>query len=165
MKCYSWSAAGFIANNDINLTATCFKVDFPNDIFRVHASPYFWEFAFSTLANRTIQVVDSYDRSKYTSTTCIHLAFKAFEMQQFKFDMEDLDPTNGSFAQSQKDKLEKMKNWDKYPFHLFDCKKMKNKNCFSLVKKHDKVACVECKIGRVNKSIKRAQTECVRSVV
>ena len=54
-------------------------------------------------------------------------------MQQFKFNMEDLDPTNRSFAQSQKDKLEKMKNWDKYPFHLFDCKKTKNKNCFSLV--------------------------------
>ena len=66
--------------------------------------------------------------------------------------MKDLDPTYGSFTQSQKDKLEKMKNWDKYPFHLFDCKKTKNKNCFSLVKKHDKVAFVECKIGRVNKT-------------
>ena len=56
-----YTATGFIANNDINLTATCFEVDLPNDTFRVHVSPYFWEFAFSTSANRTIQVVDSYD--------------------------------------------------------------------------------------------------------
>jgi hypothetical protein len=99
VKCYSYSAAGFIDNNGINLiTATCFEVDLPNDIFRVHVSPYFWEFAFSKAADRTIRVVDSYNPSKDTSTTCIRLAFKAFEMDQFKFDMEGLDPTNRTYC-------------------------------------------------------------------
>jgi hypothetical protein len=152
VKCYSYSAAGFLDNNDINVTATCFEVDLPNDIFRVHVSPYFWEFAFSKAADRTIRVVDSYNLSKYTSTTCIRLAFKAFEMDQFKLDMEGLDPTNGTFANSQKEKLDQMKSWEKSPFHTFDCKKKKNKNCFMFVSKHDKVACTACKKGRVNKT-------------
>jgi hypothetical protein len=67
-------------------------------------------------------------------------------MEQFKFDMEGLDPTNGTFANSQKEKLNKMKDWDKSPFHTFDCKKMKNQNCFSFVSKHDKVSCTGCKM-------------------
>jgi hypothetical protein len=112
---------------------------------------------------QTIRVVDSYNHSKYTSTTYIRLAFKAFEMDQFKFDIEGLDLTNGTFANSQKQKLDQMKSWDKSPFHVFDCKKKKkNQNCFVFVSKHDKVACTVCKKGRVNKTCSKV---CVKSAV
>lgn len=85
-------------------------------------------------------------------------------MDQFKFDIEGLDPTNGTFANSQKQKLDQMKSWDKSPFHVFDCKKKKNQNCFVFVSKHDKVACTVCKKGRVNKTCSKSMCKkcCVK---
>ena len=150
VKCFSWSCSGFLANNDINITASCFEIDFSKDeCFTIHASPCFWEFVFGDAKNRTIQVVDTFEWDKYNATTCIRLAFKAFEMTQFNFNMGNLNPAVGTFANSQKEKLDKMKTWDKYPFHPFDCRKKKNHFVFEA--KHDKVPCVECKTGRVNK--------------
>ena len=40
MKCCSLSDAEFLVKNDINLTASCFEVDFSKDkCFQIHASP------------------------------------------------------------------------------------------------------------------------------
>ena len=67
VKCQSCSAAGFLSNNDINLTASCFDIDLTRDklLIHIHASPRFWKFLFSTCSDRTIEVVDNYDYSKY----------------------------------------------------------------------------------------------------
>ena len=80
VKCHSLSAMGFLANNDINLTATCFEVDFSKDN---------WQFLFSRAGDRSIQVMDSYYYSHYSATTCVCMAFKKVEMQQFNLDMPE----------------------------------------------------------------------------
>ena len=70
------------------------------------------------------------------------LPYKAFQMQQFMFEMGQLDPTRGTFANSQKAKGDEMKKWDLSPFHLF---KSQNKhNCYVFLAKHNKVPCTEC---------------------
>jgi hypothetical protein len=112
VKCLSLSPSGFLENNDINVTAFCFEVDFSKDqCLTLHASPCFWEFVFEKPENRMIKVADSFDLTKYTATTSIRLAFKKYEMQQFNLDMSNLDPSNGTFANSQKVKVDKMKDW------------------------------------------------------
>jgi hypothetical protein len=85
------------------------------------------------------------------------LAFKKYEMQQFKFDMGKLDPANGTFANSQKVKYDKMKE--------FECKE-KN-NCLSFISKHNKEKCLDCGLERVNKqcTYKRCKKCCVNFAV
>ena len=165
VKCWSLSPSGFLENNDINVTASCFEVDFSfskDQCLTLHASPCFWEFVFEKPENRVIKVADSFDLTEYKATTSIRLAFKKFEMQQFNLDMSNLDPTNGTFANSQKVKVDKMKDWIDSPFHSFECKK-KN-NCFSFVSKHNKVKCVDCGLERVNKqcTFTRCKKCCVK---
>ena len=70
-------------------------------------------------------------------------------MQQFKFEMGQLDPTRGTFANSQKFKVDEMKKWDMSPFHAFKCQKRQNHYVF--LAKHDKVPCIECGVERTNK--------------
>jgi len=71
VKCHSLSAWGFLNNNDLNVTASCFEVDFTTDqLLTIKASPRFWEFVFSAKEERTIKVVDSFDYSRYGATTC-----------------------------------------------------------------------------------------------
>lgn len=45
-----------------------------------------------------MQVVDSYNYSKYGATTCVCIAFKMFEMQQIILDMGKLDPNIDTLA-------------------------------------------------------------------
>ena len=142
VKCRSLSPAGFLLNNDINVTATCFEVDLSQEKWlQIHASPRFWMFLFSSDSDRTIEVVDQYDYSKYSATTSVRIAFKHFEHQQFKLDMGDLDPTDGTLASSQKAKLDKMKSWTNNPLEAYDCKKKKNKNYYFLMAKDNELVC------------------------
>eukprot|EP00956_Cyclotella_meneghiniana_P040613 scaffold200609_cov36-Cyclotella_meneghiniana.AAC.1 len=102
---------------------------------RIHASTRFWKwkFLFSSASDRTIEVADTYDYSKYSATICVRMAFKQFEMQHFKLNMGDLDPTiNGTLAGSQKEKLDKMKRW------------------YYLEAKDNKRVCADCRSCRVN---------------
>ena len=152
VKCRSWSASGFLANNDINLTASCFDIDLSREKWlQIHASPRFWKFLFSSESDRTIKVVDSYDWAKYSATTCVRMAYKHFEMQHFQLNMGELDPSAGTLAISQKEKLDKMKSWDNNPLKSYDCKKKKNKNYYYLVAKDSDRICADCRSGRVNK--------------
>ena len=161
--------SGFLANNNINVTALCFEVDFTkDDLFFIKASPQFWQFVLSENKHRTIKVVDSFDYRKYGATTCVRLAFKAFEMQHFKFDMGELDPLNGTLAISQKNKLDKMKNWDDSPLKDFECKKKKNQNCYCLVAKEQQVKhCADSRSRCVSKrcSVARCKKCCVKHCI
>lgn len=80
------------------------------------------------------------------------MAFKHFEMQHFKLCMKNLDPTVGTLACSQKEKLDKMKSWKENPLTPYDCKKKKNQNCYCLVAKDNELVCADCRSSRVNKS-------------
>jgi hypothetical protein len=69
------------------------------------------------------------------------MAFKAKEMS-IPCSFGDIDPMNGTFAASQKEKLDKMKGSDQEdPFYEYDCRKKRNLNCFHFVKKHTKINC------------------------
>jgi hypothetical protein len=150
VKCFSIRSAGFLENNDNNITGSCFEIEFSRDkVLTLHASPCFWQFVFEKPENRVIKVANTFAYSIYKVTTAIRLAFKKYEMQQFKFDMGKLDPANGTFANSQKVKYDRMKDWVDSPFHSFECKK-KN-NCFSFISKHNKEKCLDCGLERVNK--------------
>jgi hypothetical protein len=153
VKCRRWSVAGFLENNDINVTASYLEVDLSRVKWvHIHASSRFWKFLFSSNSERTIELVDSYDCSKYSAITCVRMAFKHFQMQMFKLDMADLDATVGTLASSQKDKLDKMKTWDKNPLKAYECKKKKNQNYYYLVAKDNELVCAGCRSSRVNKS-------------
>ena len=92
-------------------------------------------------------------RWQTSATICFHMAFKQFEMQHFKLNMGDLDPTiNGTLASSQKEKLDKMKRWVSNPFKAYECKKKKNKNYYylELEAKDNKRVCADCRSCRVN---------------
>jgi hypothetical protein len=104
-------------------------------------------------------VIDSYDYSQYSATTCVFMVLKKFEMQQFKLDMPELlDPTKGTLVSSQKDKLDKIMGWDENPICEHQCKKKKNKNYYYLVHKGDQLCCADCQCSRV--SIKCSTVRC-----
>ena len=92
------------------------------------------------------------------TTTLVRMAFKAFELG-FPCIFGELDPTVGALAESQKAKLDKMKDWVENPFHEYECKKALSH--YRLVKKHAKMNCSRCKSAPV---IEAALQRCVRSV-
>ena len=58
-----------LANNDINVTACCFDVDFSKDeLVSIHAATCFWEFLFQNKTKRMIRVANPYDTSDYGAT-------------------------------------------------------------------------------------------------
>ena len=71
----------------------------------------------------------SYNYCQCSATTCVCMAYKKFEMQQFILNMlELLVPTKGTMASSQKDELDKMMRWDENSLVAYQLKKEKNKN-------------------------------------
>ena len=142
VRCDRLSAENFLANNDINVTASCFHVDFTKDeLFSIHASPCFWEFVFQKNTDRRITTVYSLDADKYEATTCVRIAYKAFQLG-FKHSFGDIDLTRGTLAKSQKEKFDKMKDWTANPFDEYQCKKCHNH--FVLKKKSGKIRCKAC---------------------
>ncbi len=72
VKCHSLSPDSFLANNDLNVTASCIHVNFAADkLFSVHASPQFWMFLFQPCGDRTIQTVNTVNIDNYGATTAI----------------------------------------------------------------------------------------------
>jgi hypothetical protein len=151
IKCSNLSPDTFLANNDINVTACCFDVDFSSaddNLVSIHALPCFWQFIFEKSANRKLRVVKPYDTSEYEATTLVRMAFKAFELG-CPFTFGDLDPTVGTIAASQKLKFDQMKEWNDSPFHQYQCNKVST--CYKIVKKHAKENCVQCLTVSCNK--------------
>lgn len=154
IKCSNLSPETFLANNDINVTACCFDVDFSRadeNLVAIHALPCFWQFIFEQNSNRQLRVVKLYDTSEYEATTLVRMAFKGFELD-FPINFGTLDPTVGTIAESQKVKFDKMKGWNDSPFFEYQCKKVRSH--YVIVKKHSKVNCVKCLSAISNKKCK-----------
>ena len=137
------SAQNFLANNDINATAACLHLKaslgedgvpgVPKVGFTLHVSPHLWELLFLPTNEKRIKVVNPFNIENQ-STTCVRIGFKAKQMQ-IKYDLGELDPSNGTLANSQKAKLDDMKGWVSNPFAEYNLKKVSS--YFVLVKKHD----------------------------
>ena len=96
--------------------------------------------------------MDTFNVDGYDANTCVRLAFKAFQMQSFRFSLCGVDLTKGTIAQSQKEKFDKMKDWADSPFLEYTCRKpQKNRNAFIIEKKHEKIPCARCETERANK--------------
>ena len=106
VECYNLSPSTFLANNDLNVTASCFHVDFSapanSNLFTIHASPQFWTLLFQKRADRVIRPMNTFNVDGYGAITCVRIAFKAFEMPAFNFSLCGIDHTKDTIAQSQK---------------------------------------------------------------
>ena len=148
VKAHNISPSSFLANNDINITASCLLVNFANvegSLFSIHASPCFWRLVFD-ISHRIIQPVNVINAGDYKLTTLIRIAFKAFQMKQFgysfgKVDIATLDDSKLTLAKSQKNKFDEMKDWVDSPFLEYQCNPRQNGSYFAMVKKHTKVTC------------------------
>ena len=88
----------------------------------------------------------------YGASTCVRIAFKAFQMQSFGFSLCKIDLTKGTLAESQKVKFDKMKAWPDSPFLEYTCRKPhRNRNVYAIEKKNGKLPCVGCSQDRANK--------------
>ena len=140
VKCERLSTSNFLSNNDLNITGSCFHVNLADDqLFSVHASPSFWEFVFQENSKRVIKTVKPFNNGEYGGKTCVRIAFKAFEMQDFGFSFGDIEPTVGTLANSHKEKFDKMKSWADSPLHEYQCNKRVNH--YVMAKKHEKMKC------------------------
>ena len=173
VECDNLSPATLLANNDLNITGSCIGVDFDaladgGKLFTIHASPQFWTFLFQKRADRVIKPMDTFNVDGYGATTCVRLAFKAFQMQSFRFSLCGVDLTKGTLAESQKKKFDQMKDWVDSPFLEYACRKPhKNRNVFVIEKKHEKIPCACCETERANKkcSYKMCKKCCVKHCV
>ena len=110
VKCEKLSPSNFLANNDLNITASCFHVNMVDgQLFSIHAPPCFWEFVFREDCKRLLKTMKPFNDGEYEGKTCVRIAFKAYEMKDFKFTFGDIDPTFGTLANSHKEKFGKMK--------------------------------------------------------
>ena len=150
IKCSNLSPRAMLTNNDINVTACCFDVDFSKEeLISIHAAPCFGEFLFQSKTNRVIRVAKPYDTSDYEATL-VRIAFKAFDLD-LPFSFSDLTPEDvgGTIAESQKVKIDQMAAWHNSPFLTYTCKK--EKTFYKIVKKHSQEKCVKCLTKNRNK--------------
>ena len=149
VRCRNLSAKNFLQNNDINVTASCLHVDFSKDeLFELHIAPQFWKFLFDQNVNRKVSPISRLGVQNATATTCVRIAFKAFEMGiPFEFGAGG-DPTNGTLATSQKEKIDAMQMWDGNPFVHYNIKKINNH--YIMQKKVAREQCTKCKSRYIN---------------
>ena len=161
VECDNVSPLGFLENNDLNITACCFHVNVKAEqILSIHASPCFWQFLFQKKSERKIRTVNTADISKYGPTTCVRMAYKAFEMG-FPFSFGGIDPTVGTIASSQKKKIDEMTEWPNSPFHEYQCNQCRSH--FVIAKKHKKIKCSKCltRLGNTACSSKMCKQCCL----
>ena len=142
--CRNLSPETFLANNDINITASCIDIDFSSGNMKVSifASPCFWTFLFQDSLERKVQAVNTINSDAYEANTCVRIAYKAFQMEEYDipYSLGDIDFTRGTIALSGKEKFDDMKEWPDSPFHEYQCNKQGNH--FVITKKHKKIQCV-----------------------
>ena len=84
------------------------------------------------------------------NATCVRIAFKAFEMGiPFEFGAGG-DPTNGTLATSQKEKIDAMQMWDGNPSFVHDYNIKKINNHYRMQKKVAREQCTKCKSRYIN---------------
>jgi|AntRauTorckE5430_2_1112549.scaffolds.fasta_scaffold07164_2 hypothetical protein len=168
VKCSNLSPDTFMVNNDLNVTGACFNVNFAGDegskLFTIHVSPQLWTFFFKNHDERQIKAIDRGNVDLHDATTCVRIAYKAWQMPSFGFDLGSIDYTKGTLANSQKEKFDKIKNWGDNPFKEYRCNK--HGNHFVMTKRHERVYCCECRTGRANAtcSHKRCRGCCSKHV-
>ena len=76
IECQNLSPETFVANNDINITASCILVDFSSGEMKasLYASPFFLTFLFQDHVDRKIQPVNTINTDEYETNTCIRIA-------------------------------------------------------------------------------------------
>ena len=143
IKCNNLSPETFLANNGVNITASCIDIDFEsgNMTASIFASSCFWTFLFQDHFERKVQAVNTINGDVCGANTCVRIAYKAFQMEEFEiqFTLGNIDFTQGTIAVSGKDKFDQMKNWSSSSFHEYQCNKVENH--FVIAKQHKKVNC------------------------
>lgn len=161
VKCDNLSPQGFLENNDLNITACCLHVNVEKEnVFSIHASPCFWQFLFQKSTERSIRTVNVANISEYGPTTCVRMAYKAFQMS-FPFSFGGIDPTEGKIAASQKKKFDEMTAWPNSPFHEYQCNS--SGTAYVIAKKHKRINCSHCvyKNGNVSCANKMCKQCCL----
>ena len=149
VQCRNFSAKNFLQNNAINVTASFLHVDFSKDeLFELHVAPQFlWKFLFDQNVNRKVSPISMLG---VQNATCVRIAFKAFEMGiPFEFGAGG-DPTNGTLATSQKEKIDAMQMWDGNPSFVHDYNIKKINNHYRMQKKVAREQCTKCKSRYIN---------------
>jgi hypothetical protein len=152
IKCTGLSGPNFLSNNDINITGTCFHVNFQDGDepqIDLHVSPYFWKFMFPNKQENEESIISPIQESESErgAATFVRIAFKAFEMD-CKFNYTGINPTFGTIAESQKVKIDKMSDWPKTPFAEYEV--TKTQNYYKLVSTSKFTHCTKCTKGRAN---------------
>ena len=133
----------FLRNNDINITAPCFLVDFSSGVcvVGIHALPCFWSFIFQDNSDRVIQPVNTINVGEHSRRTCVRIAYKAFQLEEclVDFSLANIDATSETIAATGKDNFDAMKVWEEYRFHEYQCNKCSTH--FIIAKNHVKVNC------------------------
>ena len=145
VKCTELSPDTFLANNDVNITASCILVEYTSPeeqpVLTMRASPCFWTFLMQKLSDKIIQPVNTINIASYSATTCVRIAFKAYQLGEYnvKYSFANIDPTKGTIAASQKEKIDRMKVWPESPFHEYQCNKCRT--YYVIASKHKKTTC------------------------
>lgn len=105
------------------------------------------EFLFECNADRKIRPISRLVILYANVTTCVRIAFNAFEMGFFYFGTGGY-PTNGTLTNSQKEKIDSMHMCQHNPFVHYNVKK--ERNHFKLRKKNERVNCEMCKTKAAN---------------
>ena len=88
------------------------------NLFTIHVAPQFLQFIFEKNENRKITLINRSEVQTASATACVRIEFKTFK-RGFPFDFgAGGDPTNGSVAKSQKDKVDSMIMWDSNPLFI-----------------------------------------------
>ena len=148
IECRNLILDTFLANNGINIMASCILVDFLSVEMKasLYSSLCFWTFLFQDHADRKIQPVNTINTDKYEANTCISISYKAFQLEEYlvEFYISNIDPTKGIIAVSGKEKFYQMKDRPERPFHEYQC--IKHSSHFFISKKYKKLnyAAAQC---------------------
>ena len=111
-------------------------------------APQFGKFLFDQNVNRKVSPISRLGIQDATATTCVRIAFKAFEVGiPFDFGARGY-PMNGTLATSQKENIDAMQMWDGNPFVHYNIKKINNH--YRMQKKVAREQCPTCKSRYIN---------------
>ena len=143
VECLNLSAESILANNDLNVTASCLHVKLLADgslQMDLRVSAHLWKVLFSASNEKSIQVVNLYKVGN-PATTCVRAVYKAMQMK-LRVDLDGLDPSDGTLAKTQKAKFNELSNWCDNPLVEYQCKAVRSH--FVIEKKHKAVPCISC---------------------